>query len=180
MTSRNQEWTRVLADLGRGDRLAYLRVSNLVMGLISKQRLFDLQAHWDDICQEVMLQLIKSVRADAIRDADSFVSYCATVTRRESYRWIRQTRRQRERTADLEPEDSAASLDRTDAPDLRVQMARALDDLSEKRRQVMDAIYLRGYTYEEAAEQLGMPLGTLKRAQTQALRELREKLGGEE
>ena len=39
------------------------------------------------------------------------------------------------------------------------------------------AIYLEGHSYQDAADRLEMPLGTLKRLQTEGLRELREKMG---
>jgi RNA polymerase sigma-70 factor, ECF subfamily len=177
MASRIDEWDRVLAALARGDRVAYVRVSGLVMGLLARLRLSDLQPHWDDIAQEVLVQVIHSVRTGAIRDTDRFVGYCATLTRREGFRWLRRLSEQRDRTSRMQPEDVHAVSGRSDDPDVRVQLARALDDLPEKQRKVMDAIYLCGYTYEEAARELGMPLGTLKRAQTEALRDLREKLG---
>jgi len=176
-SNRASEWERVLEELGRGDRVAFARVTRLIMSLLARLRLHDLQAHWDDIAQEVMVQILKSVEAGTIRDTSLFVSFCATITRRESFVWLRRHREQRERSARISPEEKACVPNRTDDPDLRVQMARALDGLSEKSRQVMEMIYLRGHTYEEAALELGMPLGTLKRTQTQALRELRAKLG---
>jgi len=177
MPNRSEEWAQVLEELGRGNRVAFARVTRLIMSLLARLRLYDLQAHWDDIAQEVMVQILKNIRAGAIRDPKRFVSFCATVTRRESSLWLRKHRQQRDRTSGVSPEEKAAPPMRTDDPDLRLQMARALDRLDEKSRQVMELIYLRGHTYEEAALRLGMPLGTLKRTQTQALRELREKLG---
>lgn len=161
----------------QGDRVAHVKVTGVIMGLLARDRLFDLEEHWEDICQEVLVRLIKSVRAGTIRESAAFVGYCATVTRRESYRWLKKRREARERLQDTEPDETQAPTERSDDPELLVQMARALEELPEKRRRVMDAIYLRGCTYEEAAELLGMPLGTLKRAQTEALRELREKVG---
>ena len=65
-----------------------------------------------------------------------------------------------------------APRDRED-PDLLVDLERALASLPEKQRLVVDAVYLQGATYEDAARSLGMPLGTLKRMQTAGLRELR-------
>lgn len=55
-----------------------------------------------------------------------------------------------------------------------VGLDRAMLKLDEKYRQVIDALYLQGYTQREATKVLGLPLGTLKtRAQT-AIKKLRE------
>jgi len=85
--------------LTAGDRVAYVRVSRFVNGLLSRWRLFDLQHQWDHICQKVLLQLIKSIRAGAIRDADRFLGYCTTLTRRVGLRSLRSFSEQRKRAS---------------------------------------------------------------------------------
>ena len=60
---------------------------------------------------------------------------------------------------------------------MHLDLQGALDDLPEKERRVLEAIYLQGHSYEAAAELLGMPLGTLRRVRTQAVGELREGMG---
>ena len=178
MANRRDEWNAVLPALARGERRAHVRVTGLVMGLLARLQLFDLEDHWDDICQEVLVLLIRSIRSGAIRDPATFVSYCATVTRREAYRWLKRHAQARDRHGAEGPDEHETPEEsRSLEADVLVAVARALDSLPEKERLVMDAIYLRGCSYSEAAEQLGIPLGTLKRAQTLALRELREKLG---
>ncbi len=172
MADQVRDWGSVLTALARGDRTAHVEVTGVLMALLARERLFAVESHWDDICQEVLVRLIDGVRSQAIRNPSAFISYCATTIRRESYLWLRRYGGSRSAAAGLE----AREMQRSDAPDLRVELARALDALPEKLRQVMDAIYLQGCTYEEAAERLGMPLGTLKRAQTDALRALREKM----
>jgi RNA polymerase sigma-70 factor (ECF subfamily) len=58
-----------------------------------------------------------------------------------------------------------------------LDLRRALATLPEKERLVIEAVYAEGQSYEEAAARLGMPLGTLKRLQTQGLRILRQSMG---
>lgn len=174
MSDRVRDWGSVLAALSRGDRNAHVEVTGVLMALLARERLFAVESHWDDICQEVLVRLIDGVRAQAIRDPSAFVSYCATTIRRESYRWLKRYGGSSDAEASVEEPEA----ERSHAPDLRVELARALDALPEKARLVMDAIYLQGCTYEEAAQRLGMPLGTLKRAQTDALRALRERMDG--
>ena len=54
---------------------------------------------------------------------------------------------------------------------------RALDDLPEELRRVVEAIDLQGYSYEKAAIRLDIPLGTLKHRLAQARKEIRKKMG---
>lgn len=55
---------------------------------------------------------------------------------------------------------------------LRLDLRDALAALDARQRGVVQAIYLEGRSYEDAAERLGLPLGTLKRLQTGALRQI--------
>ena len=48
--------------------------------------------------------------------------------------------------------------------------------MPEREKNVIQAIYIQGHSYEEAAQQLGIPFGTLKRLQTQGLKLLRQKM----
>ncbi len=49
--------------------------------------------------------------------------------------------------------------------------------LEEKHRVLIELLYFQGYTQEEAAEAVGIPLGTVKTRVRQALRELRRAFG---
>jgi len=59
-------------------------------------------------------------------------------------------------------------------PDVRLDLDGALGSLPTLQRRVLEAIFLCGYTYEEAADVVQVPLGTLKRAQTRGLAHLRQ------
>jgi DNA-directed RNA polymerase specialized sigma24 family protein len=59
-------------------------------------------------------------------------------------------------------------------PGVRLDLDRALRSLSTLQRHAVEAIFLCGHTYEEAACVVKVPLGTLKRAQTRGLALLRE------
>lgn len=52
-----------------------------------------------------------------------------------------------------------------------------INKLDEKYRQVIDLLYLQGYTQQEATDLLGIPLGTVKTRALAAIRELRKLLG---
>jgi RNA polymerase sigma factor (sigma-70 family) len=185
MASGREDWISVLDALQKGDRVALVKVTGLITGFLARYRAYDLRDSWDDLCQEVLAVLIRSARRGAIRDPRAFVSYTGTVTRNELNDWIRQ--RKKPGSADLlgDPEAAIAAGEGGEAaprhrdPDLLVDLSRALESLPEKQRHVMEAVYFQGMSYEEAARHLGMPFGTLKRLQTQALKELRKKMGFE-
>jgi RNA polymerase sigma-70 factor (ECF subfamily) len=180
---KREDWLTLLDALERGDRVALARVTRLIMGYLARFRAHEFQDSWDDICQNVLTALIRSRRRGALRDPGAFVSYVGTITRNELVNWIRRDRRPRAAgaleglEAQLERGVSVPEPGRDEDPDLRVDLARALGSLEEKNLQVVTAIYLNGQTYEQAAKTLGMPLGSLKRHQTQGLRELRQLMG---
>lgn len=53
----------------------------------------------------------------------------------------------------------------------------AFSALTPEQQKVIAAVYLEGRTYAEAAEALGMPMGTLKHHQTDGLAVLRRQMG---
>lgn len=167
------DWVDVLRALEKGDPEAAEKVTSVITGFLARYRAYELRESWDDLCQEVLIALIRSVRQNAIREPSAFISYTGTITRNLLLDWIR--RENRQEGGDL-PHWLRANGERRDL-DLLVDLRHALKDLDEGPRRVVEAIYLQGYTYEAAAEKLGLPLGTLKRTQTRALRELRQKMG---
>ena len=54
-----------------------------------------------------------------------------------------------------------------------VGLRRTLNKLDLKYREVIDLLYLQGYTQREATEELGIPLGTVKSRVKIGIRELR-------
>ncbi len=58
----------------------------------------------------------------------------------------------------------------------RVRLQRALKILNPDERAIIQALHYQGYTYPEAAQLLGMPLGTLKAKLSKAMMKLREVL----
>ncbi|RYZ82097.1 MAG: RNA polymerase subunit sigma-70, partial [Proteobacteria bacterium] len=49
-----------------------------------------------------------------------------------------------------------------------------VDKLRPDRKQLIDLVYFNGYTHEEAAEELSLPLGTVKTRIRSALQELKQ------
>jgi RNA polymerase sigma-70 factor (ECF subfamily) len=56
-------------------------------------------------------------------------------------------------------------------------LAETIQKLDDKYRQIIDLLYLQGYTQQQATDILGIPLGTVKTRAQAAIRELRKLLG---
>jgi RNA polymerase sigma-70 factor (ECF subfamily) len=184
MNAGSEDWLALLGRVREGDRIALARVTALVTGTLARMGAYELRDSWDDVCQEVLLKLLRADRDGSIRDPRAFVAYTGTVTRRALLDWLRKDA-QGVGTEPLADDDGREGhleravdpLEAAPDPDLRLDLERALDALPAVQRRVLDAVYLEGRSYEEAARKLDMPLGTLKRHQTGGLEELRQRMG---
>ena len=93
-------------------------------------------------------------------------------------------RRRTERAANLEPpavEDVADGVvDEAFLALRRAEVRGALEDLSAEQHKVLDLAYFGGRTQVQIAEELGIPLGTVKTRTLAALRKLRKALEEDE
>jgi RNA polymerase sigma factor (sigma-70 family) len=55
-----------------------------------------------------------------------------------------------------------------------IGLKEVVETLRPERKQLIDLVYFGGYTHEEAAEELGLPLGTVKTRIRSALQELKQ------
>ena len=55
-----------------------------------------------------------------------------------------------------------------------IGLHKVVESLAPEYQEVINIIYFKGYTHQEAADELGLPLGTLKTRVRIALRELRK------
>ena len=168
MTKPPEDWISVLGALREGDRLALVKVTSVITGFLARYGAYDRRDSWDDLCQEVLMRLIESHRRGAIREPRAFISYTGTITRNILLDWIR--REKRDLPVQLEADDVPGD------PDVRLDLQRAVEDLPQRLRAVVEAIYIQGHSYQAAAELIGMPFGTLKRLRSEAIGILREKM----
>ncbi len=163
-----EDWIAVLDGLEKGDRVAVARVTAVITGFLARYGAYDVRDSWDDVCQEVLISLIRSARRGALREPSAFISYTGTITRNLLLDWIR--REKRDLPVQLEADDVPGD------PDVRLDLQRAVEDLPQRLRAVVEAIYIQGHSYQAAAELIGMPFGTLKRLRSEAIGILREKM----
>lgn len=175
-------WLDVMEMLQKGDRVALLKVTRVITGYLTRYRAYEIQDSWDDLCQEVLIALINSVQRDQIQHENAFISYLGTITRNKLSDWISKHRRAGSDSFLGDQETALAILDKLSADDSHQQkddlldLRNALETLPEREKNVITHIYIQGHSYEEAASLLAMPLGTLKRLQTQGLKLLRDKM----
>jgi len=172
--SSEQDWLALVRGVREGDTRALARLTRLIVGHLHRQGAYRLRDSWEDICQDVLIRLIPRIEEGQLRCPRAFVSYTARITHYCVLSFAHRRARVTIRNVPLDDRDdfSAEGGD----PELLLALEQTLRMLPVRTRAVIDAIYLQGKRYQEAADELGLPLGTLKRLQTTGLRQLRELL----
>lgn len=168
---------RLLTRVGQGDREAF---AVLFARFASKVKAYLLRlgappAVAEDLAQEAMLSLWR--RASSYDPAKAKASTWIFVIARNA--WIDRLRREKVELAyrdslivseesDGEAPDDAAIREQTEQ-----EMRAALDQLSEEQRQVVRLSFFEERPHSEIAEQLNLPLGTVKSRLRLALIKLR-------
>src|SRR5262245_2638599 len=187
MPSKTEDWLRVISEVQAGDRAALVRLTRLITGFLRRYGAYQSQGCWNEVVQDVLVAVLQSERRRSVREVGAFVNYVGAITRNKLVDFVHRQQQPGVADRDGDPEGAALrsgtkALERAlneRSPDVYLDLRRALVLLPERLREVVDLIYLQGCSYEEAAQRLGVPLGTLKRLQTQGLRELRVRMGYE-
>lgn len=134
----------------------------------------------EDVVQEAFLRIWRGAASFDPRRA-SAKAWLLSVAH---YTAVDELRRRKARPEPLEPreEEGQEAFD-LPGPGLdeeglleRTRLTKALAHLSPEERAVIHLLYYLGYTHEEAAQRLGLPLGTLKTRARRALLRLKEVL----
>jgi RNA polymerase sigma factor (sigma-70 family) len=169
----------VAGDRDAFDRL-YRRYSPTAYGIA--YRLTGQQLLAQDVVHDAFLALWRAPEAfDAARGA--FRSFFLSLVHHRAVDTIRREERIRarqDRAANLEPAADEDPADEVVDDDFvarrRLEVRDALADLSADQRQVLEMAYFEGRTQVRIAEELGIPLGTVKTRTFAALRKLRANL----
>ena len=180
-------WTEKLEGLRSGKPDAVNQIVALITRYLASIGAFRLRDSWDDLVQEVLIALLQ--HPPESREPGAIVRHIQTTCYR---RYVDEIRRVRGRKRPVEGDNGAGagwrrnvSLDEIPEPaeaedfwarQMDVAVRAALDRLDERKRRALEAVYLMGFTYEEAAAQLETPLGTLKGLLRDGLADLREQL----
>lgn len=135
----------------------------------------------EDLEQEVFVRVWKS--KDKYTEKGSLRSWINTVAKNISKDYLRLASRRHEQNSTSDDEVVNAIKDTKVTPELRLQskirekrIIKAIDNLRPKLREVIMLCDIEGYTYEEAAATLGVPIGTIKSRIFTAKKELAQKL----
>ncbi len=180
MSEGPENWLALQEQLLSGDRVAFARFNRLISGFLIRLRAYDFRDEWDDLRQEVLISVIANARRGRLRDPQAFVGYVRIITRNKFMDRLKRSLRKGEKaalpwdeeTAWLTASAAVASSD-TRASELWAEVRK----LPPERSQLVEAVYRQGKTYQEAADDAGVPLGTAKRWLREALAELRKRLG---
>ena len=171
-------------NLSSGDRGAfdalYRRYSGSAYGLAF--RITGQQLLAQDVVHDAFMALWRAPEAfDPARGA--FRSFFLSLVHHRAVDTVRREERIRARqlrAANLEPatvEDPAEGvIDAADVAARRIEVRAALETLSPEQRQVLEMAYFGGRTQVQIAEEIGIPLGTVKTRTFAAMRKLRQVL----
>lgn len=176
----------LLARIARQDADAlaafYDRWSPTVRGLVA--RIVGEPSDTDEVVEEVFWQVWQQAdRFDAERGRVAV--WLLTIARSRALDRVRARKRRRDDVADTRDDGSSrldqiatdeATLDPGEFADQRTRVAAALSVLPNEQRDVVMLAYFSGLSQAEIAEQLEMPLGTVKTRTRLAFNKLRDSL----
>lgn len=177
MAPSGEDWALALERLLEGDRLALAKLTRLVASFLARWNAYDFREDWDDLIQEVLLAAARAMQEGKLRERKAVAAYLKTTAR---FKYVDRLKRHLGHSEDAHlPWEEVVEAE-LDAPGGEVGMAHdvreALDQLSDPRRDAIVAVYLEGKTYDEAAADTGIPLGSLKRYLREGLDQLRGSL----
>ncbi len=168
--------------LARGDDSAFeailRRHGPMVLGVC--RRILDDPDEVADAFQATFLVLVKKARS--IRDREALATWLHGVARRVAVRARVDSRRRlaRERSGAegliVDPESKAPRADRLELQELRSAIDGELERLPARYRGPVILCDLEGWTHEQAAAQLGCPVGTVKSRLSRGREQLRARL----
>ena len=132
----------------------------------------------DDLAQETFVLAWRNIRHFRFEARFSTWIYRIAINA-----WRSEARRKRELSLELEAEDLPAEAGLVEEmPDVasRVDLERAMATLSEGERAALAACYYADLSHEEAAQALGIPVGTVKTHVLRGKAKLKARLAGKE
>src|SRR5436190_7510810 len=132
----------------------------------------------DDLAQETFVLAWRNIRHFRFEARFSTWIYRIAINA-----WRSEARKKRELLLDLDSEDAPAELGLTEEmPDIvaRVDLERAMATLSDGERAAIAACYYADLSHEEAAQALGIPVGTVKTHVLRGKAKLKARLAGKE
>lgn len=135
----------------------------------------------EDLEQEVYIKLWKN--SDKYKEQGSMKSWIGTIAKNTSKDYLKSAMVRNEQNSTSDEFVLTSIKDKKTIPEDRVlaserqkKIIKAIDSLKPKLRETIMLCEIYGFTYEEAAEKLNCPIGTIKSRIYNAKKELAEKL----
>ncbi|KQX07829.1 MULTISPECIES: ECF RNA polymerase sigma factor SigK [unclassified Leifsonia] len=172
----------LLERVATGDQRAFSElydgVSARLFGLI--RRLVVDPAQSEEVTQEVFLEIWQSA-ARFQPERGSALSWMFTLAHRRAVDRIRSAQASRDRDTRIGIRDLPIDTDVvSEAAELRVEnerVQRALTELTDVQRQAVSLAYYSGFSHSEIADELSVPIGTVKTRIRDGMIRLRDALG---
>ena len=135
----------------------------------------------EDLEQEVYLKAWKN--ADKYKEQGTFKSWINTIAKNVSKDYLKSAQKRYEQNSTSDDEVINKISDNKTTPELKlvqnerqIQTVKAINSLKSKFREVIILCEIQGYSYEECAQKIKCPVGTVKSRLYNAKKELAEVL----
>ncbi|HEY1046014.1 MAG TPA: sigma-70 family RNA polymerase sigma factor [Bacteroidia bacterium] len=172
----------LVSKLKFGDKQAFARLydsySSALLGVI--MRTIDNEDIANDILQDVFVKIWKNIQSYQ-PERGRLYTWMLNIARNSAIDYSRSAQNKNEQL-NQSMEDSVYHVDssfsvkqETDV----IGLKKIVEKLSEDHQIILDFVYFKGYTQDEASKALNLPLGTVKSRVRAAINELRKILGRE-
>ena len=181
--ARNTNLLGLVERVQRGDQAAFAElydaIAPVVFGAVT--RVLRDPAMSEEVAQEVFVELwATAARVDRARAG--VTTWAVTIARRRAIDRVRKEQSQRNRISELaqrRADDEPLTDDTVVASIEAERVSRALAELPPDQRQIIELAFIEGLSHSAIAEQLGLPLGTVKGRVRGGLQRLSGRLGGD-
>lgn len=129
----------------------------------------------EDVTQETFIKVYQSLKG--LRDERTFPSWLAKITVRNALDW--RERHRRHRTESYEESLVSSGLNPHHQSEIRMDLYQAMQRLGADHRTILILRELHGFSYDELAEILELPVGTVRSRLHHARLQLRDELNRE-
>lgn len=132
----------------------------------------------EDLLQDVMVKVWHK-RRQYDQTKGRLFTWLINITRNTTIDFLRLKKNQQQReTVSLDSPVYSSTEEPSEEMTVRdVGLQRAVEQLEDQYKLMIELLYLRGYSQREAAELTGIPLGTIKSRSLRAIQQLRQLLG---
>lgn len=180
MSETRQDWTEIVDRLLAGDRLAFLQLNRLLTRFLTQLRAYDFRDEWEDLRQEVIVSVVANARAGRLREPDKLVAYIRAIMRNKFIDRLNRGKARHEKQAVPWDDETAKSCAHPWTASVEIEETRdlwsAVAALPVQHQRVVEGVYRQGKTYQQVADDTGIPLGTVKRRLREGLEVLRQRL----